>query len=205
MYARRTLSASDVAAYAGFWSWFQPSHEARLAAITSRAMTYDDQCAIDSEIYARKRIAAIEAFDTTPGIKAIMVAGARTRGSKAPERVDYTAFLKGALEKSRSPFGKTLEPYKPAKGAAGLKLKPAEAVRVAYTQESYSDNSSVAIPIEMDISKSCDFEVFARNVSDLVRRADSHNGMAGSGCNYSASVDVENMAVIVHCRASIAD
>jgi hypothetical protein len=203
MYARRTLSASDVAAYAGFWSWFQPSHEARLAAITSRAMTYDDQCAIDSEIYARKRVAAIEAFDTTPEIKAHMLANARVRGSQNPERVDYTAFLAGALAKSRSPFGKALEPYKPEPGASGIKLKPAEGVRLSYTQESYSDNSSVAVPFEVIPGKPADFEAFTRNVSALVRRADSHNGMAGSGCNYSVSL--YGGFVVIHCRASIAD
>ena len=198
-----TMSTSDIAAYAGFWSWFEPAQEVRSDAF--RVLGYDNAQAIEREVYALKRVKAIDLLDTTVGMKVVMLADVRKRGAVNPEPVDETAFFKGAVARTRSGFGTALEPYKPEPGASGIKLKPAAAVRFFYAQESYSDDSRVAIPFEMDINKPCDFVVFARNVSALVRRADTHNGMAGSGCNFSASVDVANQVVIVHCRASIAD
>lgn len=196
-----TLSASDVAAFAGFWSWYQPSREAHSEAY--RALGYDNVQAIDKEVYALSRIKAIEAFDTTVAIKVHMLTSARQRGSIKPERVDYTGFFKGAVAKRTTPYMSAMEPYKPEPGASGVKLQPAAAVRISSTQESYSDDSAVAVPFTVDASKPADMEVFARNVHALVRRADSHNGMAGSGCNYGLSV--HDGFVVINCRASIAD
>lgn len=202
MYDKVTLSKSDISAYATFWSWLQPSHESRLKMI-SDGFGYENLQAIDREVYALKREKAIDAFDTTLPIKLHMFATVRERGSQAPERVDYTTFLKGAIERKTSPFFKPLGDYKPEPGASGVKLLPAQAVRISYRQESYSDDSEVAIPYVITPGKPADLAVFARNVSALVRRANSHNGMAGSGATYEASV--KDGFVIVSCRSSISD
>lgn len=202
MYDRVTLSQSDIAAYAGFWSWFRPEHEQKLNLI-KQGFGYENLQAIEREIIARKRVETIEAFDTTPEIKTYMLDRVRERGSHEPKAVDYTAFLKGALENKRSPFGQTLPAYNPEPGASGIKLQPTKAVRVSYSQEAYSDDSAVAIPYTVDAGKPADLKVFQRNVSELVRRANSHNGMAGSGATYGAAV--LDGFVVISCRSSIAD
>lgn len=194
------LNAEQIAHYATILN-FKHSDVNYFYNLQAPGQNYDDHCAISREIVRRERVAAIEAFDTTPEIKAHMLT--ITRGGRKPERVDYTAFLKGALENKCSPFGKTLPAYKPEPGACGIKLRPAEAVRISYSQESYSDDSAVAIPYTVTAGKPADKAVFARNVSELVSRANSHNGWAGSGATYGAGV--RDGFVVVSCRSSIAD
>lgn len=202
MHDQLTFSQSDIEAYAGFWSWFKPEQEQRLNWIEAR-LGYRNLCAVEAEVWTQKRVKEVEGFDTTPEIRAHMVKHARERGACTPRRVDLTAALKGAVEKTRDAWGKPFLPYKPEPGACGIKLQPQLTVEVSHTQEAYSDDSVVAVPYVVTEGKPADVVVFTRNVNALVWRRNSHNGMAGSGCTYSASVHPG--FVLVYCRASIAD
>lgn len=205
MYQDRIISDTDAAAFAGFFSWFGLPQAQRLNAIGDRALSYNDLQAIDKEVYALKRIETIKAADIDLSVALYMLADVRARGSQKPEPLDYTASLTRAAERKSNQWGKALPAYKPEPGASGIKMQPARAVRVSYIQESYSDDSVVAIPVRVEPGKPADFAVFMRNVSELVRRSDTHTGMAGSGCNYSTSFSEEFRVVLIHCRSSIAD
>jgi hypothetical protein len=203
---RVTLSRSDIAAYAGFWAWFDPPHESKLEWIKS-GLGYQNLQEIEREasrIRHAKRIAAeVETFETIPEIKSYILGKSRERGSCRPEKADYSSFFKSALERKHTAFGKPLAPYNPKAGASGIKLQPAKAVRVHYAQEPYSDDSASAIPYVIEPGKPADLKVFQANVSELVSRANTHTGWAGSGCTYTVSF--HDGFVIVHTRASIAD
>lgn len=199
MYRQTNLSPADVSVYASFYAWLQPSHESRLQMITDRVVTYDDLCNIDREIAAQKREKAIAAIDTTPVVKSYLHEIVRERGSVTPEPVDYTEFFKRAIAAKHNAFGKAVPAYAPEPVKGRIKMFPAKALRIRYSQESYSDDSAVLIPFAGE----GDLAAFARNVSTLVRRANSHTGFAGSGATFEASV--HDGFVIVSCRSSISD
>lgn len=167
---------------------------------------YYDLELVWSEMHRRDVVRKIEAFTTTPAIKAFMLSFAATaqRGLHAPRAVDMSRFAQSA-KRTTDQYHKPVAPWAP-KGACGLVMKLKEGVGFTHTQESYSDDSTTLIPVEGDLSKA-DLAMCQANVGSFFKCADTHTGMAGSGCNWSASVMTnEHGAFIhVHCRASIAD
>lgn len=202
-YGHHRLTADEIAHYAGVltFGYGTPNYVYNFEA---PGLHYDDWQAITAEIGRRERVAAIEVLDTTPEIKAVLLATVSQRGArKVTGTEDYTDFFKRALEAKYNGFGTVLGPYVPEKGACGIKLQPSKAVCISYRQESYSDNSEIAIPYTITEGKPADKAVFARNVSALIRRADTHNGYAGSGATWRASV--RDGFIVLYCRSSVAD
>lgn len=167
-------------------------------------VAYYDGLAVAAEVARRERVAAIEAFETTAAIKKYMLDNAAARGAQKPEKRDCRYFAKAA-QRTTSQFGTKREAYKPV-GNCGLRMQLEQAVSFSHTQESYSDDSVTLIPVTGDVAKA-DMKACHANVGAFFRYADSHTGMAGSGCNYSASLHTNELGafIAVHCRASIAD
>lgn len=169
-------------------------------------LDYNVGCALSHILHIRKTRRAVEAFDTTPAIRAYMLAALDKdlRGCRAPEACDATHFAK-ASQRTTSQYGKPRPAYQP-KGDCALRLSLAKAVRFTYCQDSYADMSTTLVPVSGDVAKA-DLKACAANLSEFVRYADSHTGMAGSGCNYSAELvtNEHGAFAIIGCRASISD
>lgn len=152
-------------------------------------------------------IAEIEAFETTPAIRAHLLAAARgdVRGIRAPARVDMRWMIASAKRETSQFHSKrgplTLDPSCP------LRLRLGEAVTFTSTQESYADHTETLVPVTGELPTGAAIGACERNLATFVRRCDSHTGMAGSGTNYSASLKItpEGAFAIISGRHSIAD
>lgn len=91
-----------------------------------------------------------------------------------------------------------------AKGGCTARMKLGQAVIYAYEQASYADHSRYLIPVEGEVG---DLGVCQSNLHAWCEAIRSHNGMAGSGCTYSALLVVtpDGAYVELDCRASISD
>lgn len=157
----------------------------------------------DGHAHALSLKAKIEAFETTPGIRAKLLAlfQAGERGLRAPRRVDLSSLAKRA-QGTTDQWGKKRAPWTPDP-ACTCRLKLAEAVAAVSTQEAYADHSVDLVPYEGEIK---DVAAARSRLAEFLRRADSHTGWAGSGANWSvAGIDTDAKCVVVFCRASIAD
>lgn len=132
-----------------------------------------------------------------PGIRAHMLANFNRRGYDrhgCGEPCDMTWMAK-ACRQSRST--QTRGPYEPS-GSARLKLR--EAILCSTTQEAYSDDRVVAIPVEGEVTA----ESKAR-LHQLAGSLKTHNGWAGSGCTHSLTLSECGTFVLLYTRASISD
>jgi hypothetical protein len=153
-----------------------------------------------SAAYKNKIKSEIEAFDTTPGIRAYMLAHYEER-PRSPTKHDLRFFAKAATTTTNQ-FGKARPAFQ-VDSNASCKLKLSEAVLVSYSQEAYADMSRYAVPFTGEI---VDKKKSLARLCEFVRYADTHTGWAGSGCNYSVEeINEEGKFVIISCRASIAD
>jgi hypothetical protein len=130
------------------------------------------------------------------GIRAFIASrvAKRERGyGDAGKPSDLTGLAKGAKDR-----------YKPQAGCAAV-LKFSQAVLVYYTQETYADMSAYAIPCELPAD--ADRAICQRNLNAFCQAIKTHNGFAGSGSTYDASiVDQPGGAfVLLTARASISD
>lgn len=94
--------------------------------------------------------------------------------------------------------------YQPEPGCkASMKLSAA--VHYNYTQEAYADHSRYAVPVELDAA--AELTICKRNLQAFCRALRTHNGLAGSGSEWSADLHVgdDGAFVIFDCRASISD
>jgi hypothetical protein len=166
---------------------------------------YDTLVAVSHELHLRSVRKAWQEFNCHPAVKEYALTFITTRGVKAPENFSFVTGLQNAAKSTRDQYGKARKAFVP-EGGCPLKLHAVGAVRFTYTQESYADHSTSLVPI---IGEATDEQlaICRRNLSALVRRMDSHTGMAGSGCNYTASVvKVEaGYVAVIECRSSIAD
>lgn len=167
---------------------------------------YYDWELVAREMNRREVVRRIEAFETTPAIKLYMRDFAKTaqRGLHAPVKTDMSRFAQSA-KRTTDQYHKPVAPWA-AKGSCGLVMKLKEAVGFTHTQESYSDDSDTLVPVVGDVTKA-NLALCQQNVASFFKCGDTHTGMAGSGCNWTASI-VTNAAgsfILVHCRASIAD
>lgn len=194
----KRLSADQIAYYASFLN-FESSDVNYLYNLQAPGQNYDDHCAISAEIGRQRRVAAIEALDPTPEIKKYLFDNVSRRGMQPPVLEDFTSFFQRALDAKNNAHGRPLPAYKPEPVNGKIKMVPAKAVRYLYSQESYADHNEIAIPFEGE----GDLKAFERNVHQLVRRANTHTGWAGSGSTYE--VTVKDKFVVLFCRASIAD
>jgi hypothetical protein len=135
-------------------------------------------------------LAAAEAFEAPPAIKRRLVKAVSERGFEAPERSDLTRL-------------RPARPYTP-KGGCAARMKLAEAVRFSYRQESYADHSTYLVPVEGEIT---DAQACRSNLAAWCESIRTHNGFAGSGSTWSASLVIEpdGAYVEIDCRASISD
>lgn len=109
--------------------------------------------------------------------------------------------LMRAIVRTNDQYGRDRAVYTPSDGGARLLLK--QAVETDYIQDSYADLTIYKIPYTgeiQDVSKS------HAALSQVLRRADSHTGWAGSGCNWTViSIDTNRKVVVIQCRSSISD
>lgn len=168
-------------------------------------LAYDDGVAVGHELHLRSVRKAWQEFNCHPAVKEYALTFITTRGVKAPENFSFVTGLQNAAKSTRDQYGKARSAFVP-EGGCPLKLHAVGAVRFTYTQESYADHSTSLVPILGEATDE-QLAICRRNLSALVRRMDSHTGMAGSGCNYTASVvKVEaGYVAVIECRASIAD
>lgn len=179
------------------WVWSEPSKP------IIAGLDYKQCCKLSEHLHARRIRRDIEAFeDTTPAIRAYMLAH-QDRYSQKPERVDLSAMAKAATT-TKNQWGKTRTPYRPEPGCQ-LRMLLKQAVRASYSQQSYADYSIYLVPVTGEMP--ADLAICQRNLGNFVRYSDSHTGMAGSGCNYTAELVVNDHGalVVITCRASIAD
>jgi hypothetical protein len=169
----------------------------------TEGIDYKQTCEVATLLHRMHVRDAIEAFETTPAIKAHMLSQVDQRGSRAPERVDLSNMAQVAQRRT-SQYGKPRPPYA-ADPNCPLRMKLSEAVRFSSTQESYADHSVTLIPVYGE--PPADLGPCRLNLADFFRRCDSHTGWAGSGCNYTATLETNEHGVFVSlfCRASIAD
>lgn len=151
--------------------------------------------------------AAVEGFETTPAIRAWMLAKMGQHGFfRAPKRRDLSDFVESA-KRTHDQWGKKRAPFKPDPSCP-LRLKLKDGVSFGYSQEAYADHSTTLVPVTGEIPK--DEATLSRcraNLADFFRRADTHTGWAGSGANWSAELVVTELGAfaVVFCRASISD
>jgi hypothetical protein len=158
--------------------------------------------------------AAIEAFETTPAIKAHLgrLFAQSERGLRKPERADLTGMARlAARDLTREvvlPSGRRTRIGKPAyrpKDGCKARLKLKEAVFCLSTQESYADHTEYAIPVE--IEEGADMAVCHQNLHHFAECLGTHDGTAGSGSTWGASLVVtpEGAYVALNGRHSISD
>lgn len=154
-----------------------------------RSDVYAELSRRSAAVHAANVAAQVEAFNTTPAIKAFLRVEQGSRGFHAPKLTPMK--------------GSTVRNYSPVKGC-NARLKLSQAVSFRYTQESYADHSQTAVPVEGNPNS----EACRVNLSRLCEAWRTHNGFAGSGCTYTASIhgnDSEGWFVVFDCRASISD
>lgn len=166
-------------------------------------MGYDDLSEISRAQQSARIALAIEAFETTPAIKHYMRSQIGQRGQSEPRRFDMSGFAKAA-QSTRDQYGKPRKAYQ-ADPTCPLRLHLKDAVSFSYTQEAYADYSTHLVPVTGDLPAG--LGPCQRNLAAFFRYADTHTGMAGSGANWSASLEVNEHGAfaIVSCRASISD
>lgn len=168
-----------------------------------------DQCLELSRIlHLREVRAATEAFKTTQAIRTHILAAVNSGapGVNKPEKADLRWMAKMS-NSTTDQFGRARQPYQAAEGCQ-LRLKLSEGVRYSHTQESYSDDSLTAVPVIGEVpTDPAARRICETNLSRFVRYSDTHTGLAGSGCNYKASLvtNEHGALAIIYCRASIAD
>jgi hypothetical protein len=94
--------------------------------------------------------------------------------------------------------------YKPEPGCkAALLVK--EAVHFSYIQDSWADYSEYLVPIK--IEDGADLAVCRRNLAAFARSLSTHNGMAGSGSEWTFTLEEFPAGTVVRAvaRHSIAD
>lgn len=172
-------------------------------ALFPATLDYYDKVAIGQAWKRRQVKAAVEVFETTPAIRAYMLANLRD-DSERPSICDLT-FLAKAAKRTVDQYGKTRPAYRP-QGDCPLRLCLTKAVRFRYSQQAYADYSTTLIPVKGEVDDA-GLAVCQRNLAAFVRYADSHTGMAGSGCNYSVELvrNEHGLLAVLTCRASIAD
>jgi hypothetical protein len=178
-----------------FWEAFEPQ------------LSYNDHNAVAHELHRRMTVAAWAKAELPEVIKAHALAALAkdVRGVEhKPEPVDLS-FLAERAKRTTNQFGKARKAYAP-KGGCALKLQLKKAVRFTSRQEAYSDDTQFLVPVAGDLAQA-DLKACQENLSEFVRYADSHTGMAGSGSNWSASLQVSDLGpvVVIYCRSSIAD
>jgi hypothetical protein len=168
-------------------------------------LPYYDGEAVAKEVALRGRRKAWQAFNCHPAVKEYALTFINSRGAGLPENVSLVTGLQNAAKSTRDQYGRARPAFVP-EGGCPLKLHAVGGVRFAYSQESYADHSTTLVPILGEATDE-QLAICRRNLSALVRRMDSHTGMAGSGCNYTASVvKVEaGYVAVIECRASISD
>lgn len=148
-----------------------------------------------------------------PAVRAYLLAQLESRAGEihrfqdCTQPNDMTGLFTAAITRTHNQFGKVLEPYKPDPACPSPSLKAREARCYYVGQNSYSDDQEYVIPVTVKEGTKVDLSLCGRRLSDLVRRADTHTGMAGSGSNWSAQlVSTEHgIVAVLHCRVSIAD
>lgn len=171
-------------------------------------LSYDQKTAVNAVLTRRRDRRDIEAFETTPAIRAYMLAALETgvRGQVNLRKVDLRWMVK-ASRRTTNQFGSQRPAYSPQPGCS-LRLKLSEAVAFLYSQESYSDDSITLVPVLGEVpSDAAALRVCESNLSAFVRYSDTHTGMAGSGSNYTAHLVITEHGPVaaIHCRTSIAD
>jgi hypothetical protein len=171
---------------------------------------YDNLCAVRHVMHLRTIRANIEAFETTPAIKAALLANIEhdVRGVQAPKICDLHDTFTAAARRTNDQYGKKRAVYKPV-GPCALTMNLKSAVVATYRQEAYSDDSVYYVPVTGKINAD-DKAAIANcnnNLNAFVRYADTHTGWAGSGCNWSAHLVVtdDGAYVEIGCRSSISD
>lgn len=96
-------------------------------------------------------------------------------------------------------------PYKPEAGC-NLRLLLKEAYCYDTEQAAYADHQRYVVPVRVD-GEPGDLETCRRNLRAFMESLRTHNGMAGSGCNWEAQLHAMEDGFVVHlgCRASIMD
>lgn len=149
---------------------------------------YDEMSRRASEIREANIAATVEGIPTTDAIRAFLRSQIGTRGFHEPKRQSAKRTARG---------------YNPVPGC-NARLRLSEAVSFRYTQESYADHSQFAVPVEGNPNS----EACRTNLSRLCEAWRTHNGFAGSGCTYTASIhgsEADGWFVVFDCRASISD
>jgi hypothetical protein len=178
-----------------FWAAFEPK------------LSYADNNAVVHELHRRMTVAAWAKAELPEAIKAIALDALAkdVRGVEhKPEGVDLS-FLAERAKRTTNQFGTARKAYAP-KGGCALKLQLKKAVRFTHRQEAYSDDAQFLVPVVGDLAQA-DLKACQQNLSEFVRYADSHTGMAGSGSNWSASLTISDLGpvAVLYCRSSIAD
>ena len=142
--------------------------------------------------HAAAMLDAAAHFDTTPAIRARLIAEAGGRYFRAPEVRDLSRLLQ------------PVRAYPAPSGACTARLQLRAAVSYAYEQASYADHSRYLIPVAGAIG---DLAACRQNLASWAEAIRTHTGMAGSGCSYSATLVVTDDGAYVHLdqRASISD
>jgi hypothetical protein len=132
------------------------------------------------------------------GIREYLLQNFNARGMKNAEAHDLSNLAaQAAVKTSTSPA------YKPV-GDSKARLILKDAICFGYSQESYADHSYFAVSVRAE--DEYDMTVMRQNLAHFCAALRTHNGLAGSGCTWSASLyEGEHPFVVFNCRVSISD
>lgn len=112
------------------------------------------------------------------------------RGLRAPELRDLTGL-------------KPVRPYTP-RGGCGARLMLSKSILYRLSQESYADHTGYLVPVEGEI---LDADICRSNLAGWCEAIRTHNGFAGSGSSWTATlvIDPDGAYVELDARHSISD
>ena len=127
------------------------------------------------------------------------------RGAKLPEVRDLREHWHSRLTVATNPYGvKESDPPYVAE-PSGFRLLLDQAISFSYTQDSYADYGMTLIPVEA--TQPTDVAAAKRNLAQISKKLNTHNGWAGSGTGYDLALVQEEDGdyVLMTARHSISD
>lgn len=96
--------------------------------------------------------------------------------------------------------------YNPMPGS-NMRLLLKNAVQYTQIHEAWSDDSDYVVPVRVEGDGPLNKNVAQINLNRFCESLRTHNGWAGSGCNWSATLMfwAGEPIVLLHCRASISE
>lgn len=156
---------------------------------------------------AKERTEAIDAMALELGLNAGATAWMHktcTRGT--PSQTSLTEWFKKSLMRvTPCQYGTKKDRPAYAPEPSGYKLLLDKVVHFSGAQDSYADYSYWLIPVE--VTDPVDNAAAHRNLGQISRKLDSHNGWAGSGSTYSMELatGVDGAFITMHARHSLSD